>query len=207
LPTLETDEQKLAFLLYVRREIPQLFSDAATFDIDLMGILGDQKELQDLLLKYPRYESQIAAWKNEIRDSARNALRPDKTYTRNELEAAIQDAIAKLRAHKAPPNPAASLMGGLMASLDPPTRARLSSMLKGKAGDEFYKILREELPETLPSSFRYSTQGFSSMPTRDEFVGELLKKEDQFRRAADEAAKIAEANAHDAAGLLQALWI
>jgi hypothetical protein len=56
LPPLETDEDKLKFLIWIKNRIPNLFSDAAQYDIDLMAILDDQKKLVDILKTYPGYE-------------------------------------------------------------------------------------------------------------------------------------------------------
>ncbi len=56
LPPLETDEDKIAFLIWVKKRIPALFSDAAQYDINLLDILDDQKKLVDQLRKIPGYE-------------------------------------------------------------------------------------------------------------------------------------------------------
>ena len=56
LPPLETDSQKLAFLLEVKDHIPALFSDAARYDIDLFTLLENEKELVEKLKSQPEYE-------------------------------------------------------------------------------------------------------------------------------------------------------
>ncbi len=55
LPELSSEEDKLKVLLAIHKEIPELFSDAARFDIDLMKILDDQIALQKLLEGYPEF--------------------------------------------------------------------------------------------------------------------------------------------------------
>src|SRR5690348_14986109 len=44
LPSFKNDEDKLKFLVYLKKKIPNLFSDAATYDINLLDILDDQKK-------------------------------------------------------------------------------------------------------------------------------------------------------------------
>ncbi len=56
LPPLKTDDEKLAFLLQVRKEIPKLFVDAAKYDIDLFTLLDNEAELVNLLKKYARFD-------------------------------------------------------------------------------------------------------------------------------------------------------
>jgi hypothetical protein len=56
LPPLQTDDDKLAFLLQVRKEIPKLFVDAAKYDIDLFTVLDNEAELVSLLKNYPRFD-------------------------------------------------------------------------------------------------------------------------------------------------------
>jgi hypothetical protein len=57
LPPLERDDQKLAFLLEVKKQVPALFSDAAQYDIDLFKLLDNEQELVELLKKYPAYKT------------------------------------------------------------------------------------------------------------------------------------------------------
>jgi HEAT repeat protein len=56
LPPLETDEDKLKFLIWIKKKIPALFSDSAQYNINLMDILNDQKNLVNELKKHPEYE-------------------------------------------------------------------------------------------------------------------------------------------------------
>ena len=55
LPPLDTDQDKLKFLIWLKERIPNLFSDAAKYDIDLFNLLDDQKKLVEELRKNPRY--------------------------------------------------------------------------------------------------------------------------------------------------------
>ena len=56
LPPLSTDDEKLNFLLQVKREIPHLFSDAAKYEIDLFSLLDNEQELVELLEKYTKFQ-------------------------------------------------------------------------------------------------------------------------------------------------------
>src|SRR3954464_7200391 len=56
LPPLQSDSQKLAFLLEVKRQIPALFSDAAKYDIDLFTLLQNEHDLVEKLKQYPKYQ-------------------------------------------------------------------------------------------------------------------------------------------------------
>jgi HEAT repeat protein len=60
LPPLERDDQKLAFLIEVKRQVPALFLDAAQYDIDLFALLDNEQELIQKLKKYPEYETLFA---------------------------------------------------------------------------------------------------------------------------------------------------
>jgi hypothetical protein len=60
LPPLAGDDQKLAFLLEVKRQIPELFSDAAQYDIDLFTLLDNEQELIHKLKQYPEYQKLFA---------------------------------------------------------------------------------------------------------------------------------------------------
>ena len=51
LPPLTTDQQKLEFLLAIRKQVPRLFRDAAQYDINLFELLGDQEKLVEALKK------------------------------------------------------------------------------------------------------------------------------------------------------------
>ena len=55
MPNLSTDEQKLAYLLAIKKQIPKLFSDAAQYDIDLYKMLGEESELLTTLKTNPDY--------------------------------------------------------------------------------------------------------------------------------------------------------
>jgi hypothetical protein len=60
LPPLDRDDQKLSFLLEVRRQVPALFSNAAQYDIDLFTLLDNEQELIKKLKQYPEYEKLFA---------------------------------------------------------------------------------------------------------------------------------------------------
>ena len=55
LPPLKTDEQKLAFLIEIKKQVPKLFADAARYDIDLFTLLDDEAALVEQLKQYPEY--------------------------------------------------------------------------------------------------------------------------------------------------------
>lgn len=55
LPRLDTDAEKLATLLEIRKHIPSLFSDAAAYDADLFTLLENERELLEKLKKIPKY--------------------------------------------------------------------------------------------------------------------------------------------------------
>ncbi len=55
LPPLETDEQKLAFLLEAKNRVPALFSNAAKYDIDLFALLDDENHLFKILKSNSEY--------------------------------------------------------------------------------------------------------------------------------------------------------
>lgn len=50
-----SNSEKIKILMNIHKEIPELFSDAARYDIDLLKILENQAELQKLLLNYPEF--------------------------------------------------------------------------------------------------------------------------------------------------------
>ena len=54
LPDLRSDEQKLAYLLAIKKQVPKLFKDAATYDIDPFHILDDQTKLVTTLKNNPK---------------------------------------------------------------------------------------------------------------------------------------------------------
>ena len=56
LPPLDTLEQKLSFLLQIKEIIPNLFSDAVTYDTDLFTLLENEQELLALLKKHPQFD-------------------------------------------------------------------------------------------------------------------------------------------------------
>ncbi len=56
LPKLQSDEQKLAYLIAIKKQVPKLFKDAATYDIDLFHILDDQTKLVTTLKSNPKYQ-------------------------------------------------------------------------------------------------------------------------------------------------------
>jgi hypothetical protein len=55
LPEVASDEGKLKVLMSIHQQLPELFSDAARFDVDLFEILEEQAELQTILRQNPRY--------------------------------------------------------------------------------------------------------------------------------------------------------
>jgi HEAT repeat protein len=55
LPPLDSDVRKIEYLLAVKKQIPKLFSDAATFDIHLLDLAGEESQLLSTLKTDPRY--------------------------------------------------------------------------------------------------------------------------------------------------------
>ena len=55
LPAFESQEDKLALLIEIKKRVPQLFSEAALYKIDLTGLLEDERVLLDLLKSNPEY--------------------------------------------------------------------------------------------------------------------------------------------------------
>ena len=60
IPELETDEQRLRYLLYIRQHVPALFEEAARYDIDLLDLLENEARLLKMLLaRHPDYVRQL----------------------------------------------------------------------------------------------------------------------------------------------------
>jgi hypothetical protein len=55
LPPLKTPEEKLAFLIEIRQQIPKLFSESARYDINLFSLLDDEVQLLEKLKSEPKY--------------------------------------------------------------------------------------------------------------------------------------------------------
>ncbi len=55
LPSLKTDGEKLAFLIEIKHKLPKLFSDAASYDINLFSLLDDEAQLLTKLKSNPKY--------------------------------------------------------------------------------------------------------------------------------------------------------
>jgi HEAT repeat protein len=56
LAPLGTYDEKLAFLLHVYKEIPNLFEDSGIYDVNLFTVLDNEVELVELLKQDPRFE-------------------------------------------------------------------------------------------------------------------------------------------------------
>ncbi|USN51242.1 MAG: HEAT repeat domain-containing protein [Myxococcales bacterium] len=56
LPSLKTDYEKLVFLLYIKKNVPKLFADAAKHDIDLFTLLENESELVEELKQQPDFD-------------------------------------------------------------------------------------------------------------------------------------------------------
>ncbi|MBF0315758.1 MAG: hypothetical protein HQK50_14780 [Oligoflexia bacterium] len=59
-PTLASDDDKISFLFYLRKEIPNLFSEATTYNVNLLQLLEQQNNLLDKLTKDDLYKKLAA---------------------------------------------------------------------------------------------------------------------------------------------------
>jgi hypothetical protein len=55
LPPLQTDEAKLTFLMEIKRKLPNLFSEASLFAVDLFSLIDDEMKLLGQLNRDPEF--------------------------------------------------------------------------------------------------------------------------------------------------------
>ncbi len=116
-PSLDSDQEKFAFLIWAKNKIPALFSDGAIYNVDLLSILDDQDKLLKKLKVIPGHEAAlkkrdflnititppkegiranevqlkpgvVAAWKNNLKNRF-------DTWHRNHSHSSIMDSLRR----------------------------------------------------------------------------------------------------------------
>jgi hypothetical protein len=189
MPDLGTDEKKLEWLLKVKKEVPDLFADAANYDINLFKLLGDQARLQKELAKNPKYQiamekmhqeylsisiapkseqkvkayiispEAVADWKKNLKSTLSNLGDRDLN---TEITALVQSLGTKS---------SKGLATGLVMGLPPEERKRILAL----PATEKMEALKEKLPSVIGKEFKAQNFGFSQAPSKDEVLN-LLKK-------------------------------
>ncbi|OFZ80617.1 MAG: hypothetical protein A2583_10920 [Bdellovibrionales bacterium RIFOXYD1_FULL_53_11] len=193
LPVLKTGKDKLEFLLFVREQIPRLFSDAAQYDINLFKLLENQEKMQELLKAYPEWikhhqnhmlhtftytaTSNQTVKSTQISTDAVKALKDNAIKTLEALpkDKPVSEAIrARMVEILKDPASADGLLTGLMQQI--PLEARKSGALKDfKTMNVQQKIdlLAKLLPETLSGQLKLEQYGLKAGAGKQEVLKRL----------------------------------
>lgn len=179
-PRPKTEEEKLAFLISVQEQVPNLFEDAARFDIDLLKLVEDQSELRKLLERDPAYVRAIrerapyldlsirppsntvvqerkikpealASWKAELQGGLKNIHLNPGGLAESALLAQIKANLDKLQGRSSN-----GLLTGLIQSLPKELRTQA---FRAQDFESKIRILNESLADPLPPEFKSEIHG------------------------------------------------
>ena len=185
LPTVVEDVDKLKILMAISEEIPEIFSDAARFDIDLFEILDDQEKLQKLLnensdfqrlwnsKKFSDFTFKVKSKNNdqvvskEITDTAvSNWKEQIKLYLKNNPRIDLEKEINE-RLNKSGKMTSAGLINGLILNLPKEYQSNARELQKIKDEEGLISLLKNNLSDTLPN---FKAEGIPSSPKRDDLL-------------------------------------
>jgi hypothetical protein len=174
-PRLETEQERLQFLLWAQKEAPGIFEQAAIFQVNLREFVVSQQKAQALLAAIQEYQREAAARthyttleitpkpgpiareeipravidkKMEELDGQLLGLgEPEESFS-NALTKEIQRASSQLRGVGTK-----RLIAGLIEMLPPEKREAMRAHAS-ESSEALLKYLERELPTTLPNSFR-----------------------------------------------------
>ena len=192
LPPVKNDEDKLKVLMSIHEQIPELFSDAARYDINLFQILDEQEELQELLRKNPKYmklwnERKFLDLSFEIKDDNAKAIETKQVkasavdlwkqnlkevlgkYQEKKLELEILERLNNAKNYSS-----GGFLNGLVLNLPKDLQLKFREMQKvgTQTQDELIQYLRQNLPDFLP---QFKAQGIEANPKRDDLIKKLLE--------------------------------
>ena len=194
-PPLDTDLEKMQLILSIRDQVPDLFDQSATFNIQLMSLLDQEHDVLTKLDKIPAYREAMAKRATlsdiEIRPVGLSTVRSYKLDPnllenwKNELKLKLQNFskssdVAKDLLEKEKELIVAlgtktsfGLKTGLMLCLPPELRANAS-----------VESFETNLPETLPATFRSSNFGLNSPTSKAEalqLLHTIMQEEERLR--------------------------
>jgi succinate dehydrogenase flavin-adding protein (antitoxin of CptAB toxin-antitoxin module) len=203
LPDLASDEAKLKTILTAKKNIPGLFTQVVSYDIDLLTLMEEQNKLQEILKKSPNYISRMnehhPSWLNiSITPAAGQIVKSVKVdpasiarwktalekglaelKVKDSLDTGLKNQIGELISDKQT-RIAQGLETGLAMSLSPEDRKKFFVA----TSDEKLAMLQEKLPSTLGDSFKASNFGLPPNSLRDEALKILVEakaKEERLR--------------------------
>ena len=188
LPKLETDKERLRWILTVKKRIPELFSQSANYDIDLLKLLEEQSNLQKKLLENPKYlkllreehpdllkltvstlsdgvvhetridPKSIKKWKSELDEILIQFKKSE------DLSKSLLNEIVKTH-EKIAGRSFQGLLTGLTLSL---SKEMQKEIFQAENIDEKLKLLSELISSPLPESFQANRFGFTHTPSKEE---------------------------------------
>jgi hypothetical protein len=202
-PRADTELEQIRLLIEIRERIPNLFEDAAKYDINLLDLLKDQEKLQDLLFKQKGYreqmaarelvelrftpaagqtvasvripESQLQAWREQLSRSAQTLL--NSAPIRSEpIEAQIKTRIAK--ALKTVDGKSSDgLLNGLVMQIDESKAPGVREQIRKAASvEERAALLKRHLPEQLGTQFKGAPHGLKEQASATDAVDKYLER-------------------------------
>lgn len=185
LPTVTKDVDKLKILLAISEEIPEIFSDAARYDIDLFEILDDQEKLQKLLSensdferlwnskKFSDFTFKVKSKNNEQVESKQiseiavsNWKEQIKLYLKNNPRIDIEKEINE-HLNKSGKMTSAGLINGLILNLPKDYQGKAREFQKNKDEEGLSSLLKNYLSDTLP---KFKAEGIPANPKRDDLL-------------------------------------
>lgn len=185
LPSVSDDVDKLKILMAIAKEIPEIFSDAARFDINLFEILDDQEKLQKLLnensnfqrlwnsKKYSDFTFKVKSKNNDqvetkqITEAAVSNWKDQiKLYLKNNPRIDLEKEIAE-RLNKSGKMTSAGLMNGLILNLPKELQGKAREYQKNKDDEGLLSHLKNNLADSLPN---FKAEGIAANPKRDDLL-------------------------------------
>jgi hypothetical protein len=199
MPDLGTDEKKLEWLLKVKKEVPDLFADAANYDINLFKLLDDQARLQTELAKNPKYQEAMKKMHQEylsisiapkseqkvkayiispeaVVDWKKNLKSTLDSLDNRDLNKEITDLVKTIGKKSS-----TGLETGLVMGLPTEERKRVLAL----PATERIEALKEKLPSVIGKEFKAQNFGFSNAPSKEEVLNLLKKLETDEKRLND----------------------
>lgn len=185
LPPVTDDVDKLKILMAISEEIPEIFSDAARFDIDLFEILDDQEKLQKLLSensdfqrlwnskKYADFTFKVKSKHNDQVESKQitetailNWKEQIKLFLKNNPRIDLEDEISE-RLNKSGKMTSAGIINGLILNLPKESQGKAREFQKHKDDEGLISHLKNHLSDSLPN---FKAEGIPSNPKRDDLL-------------------------------------
>jgi hypothetical protein len=185
LPSSEEDVDKLKILMAIHEEIPDIFSDAARYDINLFDILADQDKLQKLLNVNPDFQrlwtsKKLSDFTFKVKSKDGNQIESKqiteealtqwkqqlKFFLKNNQNINLEKIILE-RLEKNGKLTSAGMINGLILNLPKDTQPKAREFQKNKNEDGLVSLLKNNLPESLPN---FKAEGIAANPKRDELL-------------------------------------